>query len=120
MTINNTAAGVTDPTGAALTATKTNSASSSMDKLANENTFLQLFVSQLKNQDPLNPSDGTQFVSQLAQFSELEQVIGINQNVGAIRNQVAPSTSASAPGSASQALPVGGTTASGGSPGSQA
>lgn len=56
-----------------------------MDKLANENTFLQLFVSQLKNQDPLNPSDGTQFVSQLAQFSELEQVIGINQNVGAIR-----------------------------------
>ena len=115
MTINNTAAGVTDPTGAALTATKTNSASSSMDKLANENTFLQLFVSQLKNQDPLNPSDGTQFVSQLAQFSELEQVIGINQNVGAIRNQVAPSTSA--PGSTSQALPVGGTTASGGSTG---
>lgn len=39
--------------------------------------FLQLLVAQIKNQDPLNPSDGTQFVSQLAQFSELEQVMAI-------------------------------------------
>jgi flagellar basal-body rod modification protein FlgD len=70
-----------------------NTALPGMDKLANEQTFLQLFVSQLKNQDPLNPADGTQFVTQLAQFSELEQVIGINQNVGAIRQQVAPSSS---------------------------
>jgi flagellar basal-body rod modification protein FlgD len=67
-----------------------------VDKLANEQTFLQLFVSQLKNQDPLNPADGTQFVSQLAQFSELEQVIGINQNVGAIRQQVAPASNSGA------------------------
>ena len=66
-----------------------------VDKLANEQTFLQLFVSQLKNQNPLNPADGTQFVSQLAQFSELEQVININQNVGAIRQQVAPASSSS-------------------------
>ena len=64
------------------------------DKLANEQTFLQLFVSQLKNQDPLNPADGTQFVSQLAQFSQLEQTIGIAQNVGAIRQQIAPATTA--------------------------
>lgn len=60
------------------------------DKLANEQTFLQLFVSQLKNQNPLNPADGTQFVSQLAQFSQLEQTIGMAQNIGAIRNQIAP------------------------------
>lgn len=39
--------------------------------------FLQLLVAQIKNQDPLNPTDSTQFVSQLAQFSELEQVIAI-------------------------------------------
>src|SRR6185312_14686056 len=50
-----------------------NSQTSGLDKLANESTFLQLFVAQLKNQDPLNPADGTQFVSQLAQFSQLEQ-----------------------------------------------
>ena len=47
--------------------------------------FLQLLVAQIQNQDPLNPTDSTQFVSQLAQFSELEQVIGIRQDVeGAI------------------------------------
>ncbi len=66
------------------------SATSATDKLANEQTFLQLFVSQLQNQDPLNPADGTQFVTQLAQFSQLEQTIGISQNVSAIRQQVAP------------------------------
>jgi flagellar hook assembly protein FlgD len=43
--------------------------------------FLQLLVSQLKNQDPLNPVDGTQFVSQLSQFSELEQLIAIRTDI---------------------------------------
>jgi flagellar basal-body rod modification protein FlgD len=44
-------------------------------------TFLQLLVTQIKNQDPLNPTDSVQFVSQLAQFSELEQVIAIRQDL---------------------------------------
>jgi flagellar basal-body rod modification protein FlgD len=43
--------------------------------------FLNLLVAQLKNQDPMNPTDSTQFVSQLAQFSELEQVIGIRGDI---------------------------------------
>jgi flagellar basal-body rod modification protein FlgD len=43
--------------------------------------FLQLLVSQLQNQDPLNPTDSTQFVSQLAQISELEQVMGIRSDI---------------------------------------
>ena len=42
-----------------------------------ESMFLNLLVAQMQNQDPLNPTDSAQFVSQLAQFSELEQVIGI-------------------------------------------
>ena len=45
--------------------------------------FLQLLVAQIKNQDPLNPDDGMQFVSQLAQFSELEQMIAIHNGVDA-------------------------------------
>ena len=101
MTINSTTTGTNNASAATNTNANTSTqSSSSMDKLANENTFLQLFVSQLKNQDPLNPSDGTQFVSQLAQFSELEQVIGINQNVGAIRTQMAASPSTAAATSA--------------------
>jgi flagellar basal-body rod modification protein FlgD len=36
-------------------------------------SFLTLFVTQLKNQNPLDPTDNTEFMSQLAQFSTLEQ-----------------------------------------------
>jgi flagellar basal-body rod modification protein FlgD len=49
------------------------SASNSTGNLTNENTFLQLLVAQLKNQDPENPADGTQFVTQLAQFTTLQE-----------------------------------------------
>jgi len=48
--------------------------------LADETTFLKLLVSQLQNQDPLNPTDSTQFVSQLTAYSQLEQLININKN----------------------------------------
>ena len=50
--------------------------------------FLQLLVAQIKNQDPLNPSDSMQFVSQLAQFSELEQLIAIRGDLDAGSNAV--------------------------------
>ena len=36
------------------------------------NEFITLMVAQIQNQDPLNPTDGTQYVSQLAQFSQVE------------------------------------------------
>jgi flagellar basal-body rod modification protein FlgD len=55
------------------------------DPLTNKSTFLQLFVSQLKNQNPLNPQDGAQFVAQLAQFSQLEQSISMSEDLTAIR-----------------------------------
>jgi flagellar basal-body rod modification protein FlgD len=43
------------------------------------NTYLQLLTAQLKNQDPLNPMEGTDFTAQLAQFSQLEQQINSNK-----------------------------------------
>jgi flagellar basal-body rod modification protein FlgD len=46
-----------------------------------EQVFLQLLVAQMKNQDPTSPSDPTAFVSELAQFSELEQVIAIRGDI---------------------------------------
>jgi flagellar basal-body rod modification protein FlgD len=39
--------------------------------LASESVFLQLLVAQLKNQDPSQPTDGTAFVTELAQFTTL-------------------------------------------------
>jgi flagellar basal-body rod modification protein FlgD len=41
--------------------------------LANESVFLQLLVAQLENQDPENPASGTEFVTQLAQFTTLQE-----------------------------------------------
>jgi flagellar basal-body rod modification protein FlgD len=45
--------------------------------------FLLLLVTQLSNQDPLNPMDGQEFAAQLAQFSSLEQLINLNDGMTA-------------------------------------
>jgi flagellar basal-body rod modification protein FlgD len=58
-----------------------NSAASLNGTAPSEETFLQLLVAQLQNQDPLNPTDSTAFVSELAQFSELEQVMAIRSDI---------------------------------------
>ena len=50
----------------------TSSTASLSSEISMEN-FLTLFVTQLQNQNPLDPTDNTEFMSQLAQFSTLEQ-----------------------------------------------
>jgi len=46
-----------------------------------KNAFLKLLVTQMQSQDPLSPSDSTQFVSQMAQFSSLEQMQNLNDSL---------------------------------------
>jgi flagellar basal-body rod modification protein FlgD len=70
----------------------TNKATSTTDGLANKDVFMQLLVAQLKNQNPMNPADGTQFLTQLAQFSELEQVTVVRQDLEAIRSSLTTQT----------------------------
>ena len=48
--------------------------------------FLHLLVTQLQNQDPLNPTDHTEFTAQLAQFSSLEQLHNVNDNLTQLQN----------------------------------
>jgi flagellar basal-body rod modification protein FlgD len=63
-----------DPTSAAAAAMKKETG-------LNKNDFLQLLVTQLKNQDPLNPQDSSAFVAQLAQLTQVEQTYNINTNL---------------------------------------
>ncbi|MEJ2157570.1 MAG: flagellar hook capping FlgD N-terminal domain-containing protein [Desulfobacteraceae bacterium] len=48
--------------------------------------FLNLLVTQLQHQDPLNPMDSTGFSAQLAQFSSLEELQNINETLGSVGN----------------------------------
>ena len=65
--------------------------------MVNEQTFLQLLVAQLENQDPLQPQDGSQFVAQLAQFSSLEQEVQMRQDLDTIKSNTANTAQDSAP-----------------------
>ena len=73
-----TATGVTDPFAP-------RAAASPDQSNATKDMFLKLLVAQIKNQDPLNPADGTQFVAQLAQFTQLEQTLSMSTDVHSIR-----------------------------------
>jgi len=67
--------------------TATNSSSSGFglttakDKVLDRDAFLKLLVAQMKNQNPLEPQENSQFVAELAQFSSLEQSQGINDRL---------------------------------------
>ncbi len=65
-----------DTTGSA-TMTNTSVSSNSLDAnsaTSLENEFISLMVAQIQNQDPLNPMDGTEYVGQLAQFSQVQSM----------------------------------------------
>src|SRR5271167_481046 len=85
---------LTSPNTTSPTSTSTTAAIDSTSSLGNENTFLQLLVAQIKNQDPTQPVDSSTFLTQLAEFSQLEQLIGIRQDVG----QLDPTTPSSGSG----------------------
>jgi flagellar basal-body rod modification protein FlgD len=70
---------ITSATSAATTTSATSSSSSSL-KLGTTD-FLKLLMTQLENQNPLDPSDPTEFTSQLATYSQLEQQISMNDTL---------------------------------------
>ncbi|MGZ0718856.1 flagellar hook assembly protein FlgD [Pseudomonas palleroniana] len=56
-----------------------------------KDAFMQLLVTQLKNQNPLSPQDNGAFVAQLAQFSSLEGINTLNDSVNAISSNFSSS-----------------------------
>jgi flagellar basal-body rod modification protein FlgD len=65
----------------ATTPTSTQTNNGVPDFTSNFNTFLTLLTTQLQNQDPLSPTDTSQFTQQLVGFSEVEQQINTNNNL---------------------------------------
>lgn len=88
-----TATSPTDIASQALGSTAATAAAGSNSELG-KNVFLQLLVTQLKNQDPLQPQDNTAFLAQLAQFSSLEQLQQINTNTSSLVGDLQGATTA--------------------------
>jgi flagellar basal-body rod modification protein FlgD len=90
----------TTTTTAATTATSTATKKTDPNILGKDD-FLKLMVAQMKNQDPMNPSDDKDNIAQMAQFSSLEQItnlaaatqqladrMSLTQNVGLLGHNV--------------------------------
>ncbi len=71
------------PTATQSTASDANTAS------IDYNAFLRLLIAQMKNQDPTKPMDSSQFMSQLASFSNVEQGIKMNQKLDSLMTSMA-------------------------------
>ena len=68
------------------TAASTESADSGVKKdPLGRDTFLQLLITQMQNQDPLQPQENGEFLAQLAQFSSLESLQQIKDDMAALR-----------------------------------
>ena len=63
------------------TTSSTTSTTTSGSTAASEDQFLKLLVTQLQNQNPLDPLDNAEFTSQLAQFSMLEELEGMSASL---------------------------------------
>ena len=53
------------------------------------NTFLQLLIAEMKNQDPTKPMDSAQYIGQLASFSNVEQAVKTNAKLDAMMSSMA-------------------------------
>ena len=83
---------------------KNDTATAQAQLTGNLNSFLTMLTTQLKNQDPLSPTDSTQFTNQLVQYSEVEQQININSNLQTLIGLQKGSSQATAIGYIGQAV----------------
>lgn len=74
--------------------------------------FLKLLITQLTNQDPTSPMEDTQFISQMAQFSSLEQMTNMNESFNKMAAMINAGQAASTLGKTVD-LDIGDTTAQG-------
>jgi flagellar basal-body rod modification protein FlgD len=77
-----------DPTQGPAAAAAAEPTAAARNDTIDQEQFLMLFIEQLQNQDPLNPLDVNGMTEQLAQFSSLEQLYGINSNIKALSERL--------------------------------
>ena len=79
------------------TASGTSSSSSSSTSSASitANDFLELLVTEMKNQDPTSTTDPNEYINQLVQVNSLEQLIQINQDLGGLASGTSGTANAS-------------------------
>jgi flagellar basal-body rod modification protein FlgD len=77
---------VTSITSASTTTTSSSSSTSTLS--ADYDMFIQLLCAQLENQDPLDPTDATEFTNQLVQYSNLEQQMATNDKLDEVLSSI--------------------------------
>ncbi|MEO1281594.1 MAG: flagellar hook assembly protein FlgD [Pseudomonadota bacterium] len=74
------AVAVTSPQSTSKTTSQDSTSATTLDY----DTYLQLLVAQMENQDPLSPTESTEWVAQLATFSQVEQSIETNSQLSQV------------------------------------
>ncbi|ADB48484.1 flagellar hook capping FlgD N-terminal domain-containing protein [Conexibacter woesei] len=72
-----------DPTNPVNNAPATYDNSTRRESFLGKDDFLKLLIGQMQNQDPLNPTDGAEYMGQMTQFSILEQITNLGQTTQA-------------------------------------
>ncbi|MGY8666533.1 flagellar hook assembly protein FlgD [Bradyrhizobium sp. UFLA05-109] len=93
--------------------TSTGSTTSTATNTVDYNTFLQLLVAEMKNQDPTSPMDTSQYMSQFAQFSTVEQAVQTNSKLDSLLSSSALSQADGLIGHTASYTDSSGTTVSG-------
>jgi flagellar basal-body rod modification protein FlgD len=92
------ASALAKPRAAASGSSTSNASSPATDSNATitANDFLTLLVAEMKNQDPTQPTDPNEYISQMVNVNSLQQLIGINQGITSLDTAAGVSGSASA------------------------
>lgn len=102
MTVNGTSGTTGTSNGSSMSSTTVSS------KTLGQDAFMQLLLTQLTHQDPSKPQDDTEFIAQLATFSQLEKLSEIAASMKALEQAVVGTSSSTTSGSTSSTDSTGG------------